>query len=728
MFIFGIKKIFRKQFALILLSLITTALIGLKVNAAAVPPDPTLSNFTSQCNSNSYGYDCVALFENYRFLANTAPEIFSTTLGELPTGLNAISNSLTQLSLALLVLIFIIAIIDNATRGGRIANYQLKKLLPRFFIASVMIFSSYFLLSITVDVGNIVSNSLIGIFDNNSGANSICVSSTSTPDDNLQKVAKVTVPNLLCEIGYAGERVAANVAPNGLNFDQTAVESSFAGLRYLNYVSVFAVGIASFVVVLRYGMIIALTFLAPLAFVAWILPNNKSIFDKWLKALFLSLIIYPIILLLFQISYQIITNVPETSPVSIILKTFFALIPFFMMPASLWVGNFVSEGLVGAINQVRSQRVVVEKTHDGKETKELESKSVDKTAATFTSTQNPAIRFSSNNSQKIIDIVNKNTANKSAGATTNGMAGDDNSKPILSSNNVQVDAKGDIKLSNSKASQSILKSKINQLSSADSSNNGIEAILNQQLGAIRDGRSLRALPSFGRIRTRSLGADNVFAKNFRAQNVGENVANSDNRQFSTSTSSFAQTKNKKTINNQSDFKTYQTGLPNNVGADRISGLTGIQGQSPNPQSQGPIMSDIVHSDRNMTNNSPDISKLNQDQQGNKISDVMPRSKADTESGNGSDNVNQIIAEMKAINQSMQENIARAKPKNNSRFSVVNNDDEGSALLDQLASESVIGKTEDITPPDPGANPLQSHSINQHVQPQLDDLSLRQISK
>ncbi len=730
MFIFRLKKFLNKQLVLILLAMLIAGFFGIKTYAAAVPPDPTFSNFISQCNSNSYGYDCVALFENYRFLTNTAPEIFSTTLGELPTSLNAIGNSLTQLSLALLVLIFIIAIIYNAAGGSRIANYQLKKLLPRFFIASVMIFSSYFILSITVDVGNIVSNSLIGVFGGNDNTNSVCVSSTANPGDNLQKIAKITVPNLLCEIGYAGEKVAANVAPNGLNFDQGAVDSSFAGLRYLNYISTFAVVVASFAVALRYGLTIALTFLAPLAFVAWILPNTKTMFDKWLKALLLSLIIYPIFLLLFQISYQIITNIPESSPVSIILKTFFALIPFFIMPLGLWIGSFFSGNLVRMINQARSQKVVIEKTQEGKETKELESKSINTTAATFTKTQNPAIKFASNNSQKIIDMVNKNAANKDT-TTANSQPSASSSSPstVLSSNNVQVDAQGDIKLSSSPAGQNILKSKINQLGQRDTNSSGVETILNQQLSAIRDGRSLRALPSFGRIRTKSLGADNVFAKNFRAQNIGENIANTDNRQFSNKTSSFSNTKNKKTVNNQSDYKTFQSQMPSNFPADRIAGL--------NTQKQGPVLSDIIgHNDRNLANSvvggvaigtsANNETQASLDKQAQKVADIQaqPTTKNET----GTDNVNQIIAEMKAINQSMQENIARAKPKNNSRFSVINNDDEGSALLDQLASESSIGKTENITPSKPADNPLLVHSIDQHDQAKLEDLALRQISQ
>ena len=53
------------------------------------------------------------------------------------------------------------------------------------------------------------------------------------------------------------------------------------------------------VLVARYALITILIVISPLAFVAFILPNTESLFDKWRKTFITMLVFYPLVTLLF---------------------------------------------------------------------------------------------------------------------------------------------------------------------------------------------------------------------------------------------------------------------------------------------------------------------------------------------------------------------------------------------------------------------------------------------
>lgn len=172
------------------------------------------------------------------------------------------------------VIAFLIIIFSQLSSVG-VSNYGIKKLLPRLIVAAILVNVSYYICAAAVDASNILGNSLKGMLDNI--ANSI----TSPVGDGFNK-------------GNLFGTVIATIITSGTIY--------LLGLSVLLPVLITALAAVVTVVavlVLRQALIILLIVIAPLAFVAYLLPNTEDLFTKWRKLLTTLLIMYPLIALIF---------------------------------------------------------------------------------------------------------------------------------------------------------------------------------------------------------------------------------------------------------------------------------------------------------------------------------------------------------------------------------------------------------------------------------------------
>ena len=188
-------------------------------------------------------------------------------------------KTMRDLANVLLALVFILIIISQVSNVG-ISNYGIKKMLPRFIIAAVAVNISYFVIQVIVDAANILGSTLLGII--------------TTPIQAME----------LTDVGW-GALLAAILAGGGTAAGATliggAIAASVFGIGTLFMFVLMAIvpgviGIVSglLALVFRSAVIPVLAILAPLAFVAWILPNTQSVFDKWKKVFTGMVFLYPL--------------------------------------------------------------------------------------------------------------------------------------------------------------------------------------------------------------------------------------------------------------------------------------------------------------------------------------------------------------------------------------------------------------------------------------------------
>lgn len=185
----------------------------------------------------------------------------------------------------LLVIVFLVMIYSNITSMG-ITNYGIKKSLPRLVLGAILVNISFWLCAAAVDLSNILGSSISSMFLNigNSVTGGAEVSSMMTWKS-------------LADLVLAG---GAAVTVGGLAY---AGVISFAGAWTFLLPVLVGVGLAVIAAVIvlaaRQALIMVLIMVAPLAIIAYILPNTNKYFDKWKDIFTTMLVLFPAFAVVF---------------------------------------------------------------------------------------------------------------------------------------------------------------------------------------------------------------------------------------------------------------------------------------------------------------------------------------------------------------------------------------------------------------------------------------------
>lgn len=218
------------------------------------------------------------------------------------------------------VIAFLIIVFSQLTGFG-IANYGIKKLLPRIIIAAILVNISYFICQLGVDLSNIMGKSLNDLF----GSLAVATGNQST---GLWSGGSWT--------SIAGGILATAVAG-------AAIWASLSALIPILILAVFALVMVLFILMARQALIILLVVISPLAFVAYLLPNTEQWFTKWRKLLTTLLLLYPIVALVHGVSLfasKILAGVMNTGSLSTrtlgqIAAASVVVLPLFLIPSLL---------------------------------------------------------------------------------------------------------------------------------------------------------------------------------------------------------------------------------------------------------------------------------------------------------------------------------------------------------------------------------------------------------
>lgn len=236
------------------------------------------------------------------------------------------------------IILFIFVIFSQLTGVG-IDNYGVKKILPKLIIGAILINLSYIICQLCIDVANIVGYGIGGIFNG-----------IATFDASKIYVEGGIVPHgLVSGIGILIALVAAFTVGAVLIGGPAVLIPVLMGLLSI------LIGILFCFILLavRKAFAVILVVVSPLAFACYMLPNTKSIFDKWFNGFKAVLLAFPIcsamiyggqmvarILIMATGASQGTVGMPLAMAIS---AAVISIVPIFMIPKVL-------QGSMGAIS------------------------------------------------------------------------------------------------------------------------------------------------------------------------------------------------------------------------------------------------------------------------------------------------------------------------------------------------------------------------------------------
>lgn len=239
-------------------------------------------------------------------------------------------KTIRDISNVLLVIAFLIIIFSQITSIG-VTNYGIKKLLPRVILVAVLVNVSFLVMMITIDVVNLIGTSLYNILVG------------LAPDVTGSSIAADNAIGSFVTGILTGSLVGAGVTIAGGLIGAPALALLAVPFIIVAVLALFAAIATLFV---RNALVIILVLLAPLAFAAFLLPNTKSLFDRWRKLTVGILFLYPTAALLFGgTKFAAYTLANDDQPLSILVAVFVMAAPLGLLP---WLAAS-SGGILGTI-------------------------------------------------------------------------------------------------------------------------------------------------------------------------------------------------------------------------------------------------------------------------------------------------------------------------------------------------------------------------------------------
>lgn len=310
------------------------------------PNDPSCGDSQTTCAVEGVGW-IVCPVSN--FLADITDGLFNVLTLLLSTSPMGTDNPtykawevMRNIANVVFVIVFLIIIFSQITNVG-VTNYGIKKLLPRIIVAAILVNVSYFICAIAVDLSNIIGKSVQDLLSNLSTA----VSGSSTTGNNLNIWGDIT--------GWVLAGGAAGLTVTGAVLSISAaggILPALALLLPLLVTTLFAVLTVILVLAARQALIIILIAIAPLAFVAYLLPNTEDWFTKWRKLFMTLLLLFPIISFIFggsQLAATIIRNGTD-NPLIYLLSLAVQVVPFFLVPIIMKFSGGVLNRFGGIVN------------------------------------------------------------------------------------------------------------------------------------------------------------------------------------------------------------------------------------------------------------------------------------------------------------------------------------------------------------------------------------------
>lgn len=301
----------------------------------------------SGCDNSTIGGIGWLVCPTVNFIAKGMDKIYDIISGflEVKTVTNDTNTSIYQLWATVrdianvaFVIVFMVIVYSQITNLG-LSNYSVKNMLPRLIIAAILVNASFWVCAAAVDASNFLGYSIHNMFM--SLMDKFSVGSNYTGDiPSWQQVATVAL-STGAVIG-GGLFVAAN----------TISGSIFLLIPILLGVVTSAL-VALIVLAARQALITILIIVAPLAFVAYTMPNTEKYFNKWRETLMTMLMLFPIFSVIFsgaQVAGMAIVQSAKGNLITIILGMAVQVAPIVITPLLIkFSGNLIGK-VAGMVN------------------------------------------------------------------------------------------------------------------------------------------------------------------------------------------------------------------------------------------------------------------------------------------------------------------------------------------------------------------------------------------
>lgn len=196
------------------------------------------------------------------------------------------ARSLTNI-VFVIVLLFVIF---SQITGIGISNYGIKRILPRLIVTVILVNISYVVCAVMVDVSNIIGASLRDFFLGLQGEMIGATAGTSA-------IPEISIAALVTAVIGGGTVAGLAIGAAG------GIGTVFWMLAPLLIGGIVAVLSGLLTLAARQALIALLIMVAPLAFIAYLLPNTERWFTQWKNLLTRMLVFYPMFSFLFGASH-----------------------------------------------------------------------------------------------------------------------------------------------------------------------------------------------------------------------------------------------------------------------------------------------------------------------------------------------------------------------------------------------------------------------------------------
>ena len=257
-------------------------------------------------------------------------------------------NIMRSIANVAFIIFFLIIIYSQLTSIG-INNYGIKKLLPRLIIAAIAINLSYIICAVAVDVSNILGFSIHQALTDL--RNTLMAGGATDPGADAALVSFESITGFVLSGGTA---VLAGVIGVGTTVIATGGMISAAVFILLPALVglLLTVLVVLLILAARQALIVILVILAPLALVAYLLPNTEKWFEKWRDLFMTMLIFFPAFSVVFggsQLAGAVIIQ-NASSLNMLILGLIVQVAPLVITPLLLKFSGSVLGGVARLIN------------------------------------------------------------------------------------------------------------------------------------------------------------------------------------------------------------------------------------------------------------------------------------------------------------------------------------------------------------------------------------------
>ncbi len=244
-----------------------------------------------------------------------------------------------------LVIALLVIVIGEAAGGGVFEAYNLRKVLPRILVAAILINLSIYIVAALEDIANILGASMQTLietpFRTAAGSFLSCASSTGLCIQPNAGSGAIFSLGLAALVGVAVSGVGIGVL-----------------LMLVGSALIAALGVLV-TLMLREGILVFLLIASPIAFALYVMPNTEKYFKQWWTQLIKTLLVYPVVTVVFGMAYvtAIIMGDFGLTPVTLsqTFSTLAMIAPLFLIPFAFRISGGVMANVSGMVSKLQSR-------------------------------------------------------------------------------------------------------------------------------------------------------------------------------------------------------------------------------------------------------------------------------------------------------------------------------------------------------------------------------------